>query len=208
MSTTNKSTTGIKLTYFDFSGSRGEECRLALAVAGIDFFDDRVKGEQWPERKPFTPFGEMPVLEIEGEGVLAQSNAILGLIGTRYGLLPGDSFEAARHISLLNAIEDMSRQISVTFPMADEEKKKAREALADGYMKDWANNIVKQIKGPFVAGDTISVADIKLFVFLQWVKNGDLDYVATNYFDGYPELNVLFDAVSNHPKVIQWYSKK
>ena len=27
----------LKLTYFDFSGSRGEECRLAFAVAGVEF---------------------------------------------------------------------------------------------------------------------------------------------------------------------------
>ena len=36
-----------RLTYFDFAGSRGEECRIALHLAGIDFDDMRVqtKGE-------------------------------------------------------------------------------------------------------------------------------------------------------------------
>ena len=32
-----------RLTYFDFAGSRGEECRIALHLAGIDFDDVRVK---------------------------------------------------------------------------------------------------------------------------------------------------------------------
>jgi glutathione S-transferase len=207
MSKDKTSATGIKLTYFDFPGGRGEECRLAMVIAGVDFDDDRVKGEDWSAIKASTPFGEMPVLEIAGEGVLAQSNAILELIGSRHGLLPANSFEAARHISILNAIESLSMQISCTFAMTDEEKKKARGELTEGYMKSWAENIEKQIKGPFVGGDSISVADIKLFVSLKWVKSGDLDYIPSSYFDAYPKMNALFDAVSNHPKVKEWYSK-
>ena len=38
-----------KLTYFDFSGSRGEECRLALFVADIDFEDERLPRNRWSE---------------------------------------------------------------------------------------------------------------------------------------------------------------
>ena len=28
-----------RLIYFDFAGSRGEECRIALHLAGVDFDD-------------------------------------------------------------------------------------------------------------------------------------------------------------------------
>ena len=34
-----------RLIYFDFAGSRGEECRIALHLAGVDFEDVRVKGD-------------------------------------------------------------------------------------------------------------------------------------------------------------------
>ena len=40
----------LKLTYFDFHGGRGEPARLALAIAGIPFEDDRVPGSDWPRR--------------------------------------------------------------------------------------------------------------------------------------------------------------
>jgi glutathione S-transferase len=33
-----------RLIYFDFAGSRGEECRIALHLVGIDFEDVRVRG--------------------------------------------------------------------------------------------------------------------------------------------------------------------
>ena len=53
----------LKLTYFDFHGGRGEPARLALAIGGIDFEDDRVPFADWPRRKPGTPFGGLPVLD-------------------------------------------------------------------------------------------------------------------------------------------------
>jgi glutathione S-transferase len=65
----------LKLTYFDFHGGRGEPARLALSIGGIPFEDDRVAPSDWPARKPDTPFGALPVLEVDGQ-TLAQSNAI------------------------------------------------------------------------------------------------------------------------------------
>ena len=56
----------LKLTYFDFHGGRGEPARLALSIASIPFEDDRVPGADWPRRKPSTPFGSLPVLEVDG----------------------------------------------------------------------------------------------------------------------------------------------
>ena len=44
-----------RLIYFDFAGSRGEECRIALHLAGIDFEDVRIKGEDWPALKAGRP---------------------------------------------------------------------------------------------------------------------------------------------------------
>ena len=75
-----------KLMYFDFSTSRGEECRLALHLAGVEFEDDRVPPPKWRERKASTPFGTMPVLTIPGKGELAQSAVILRFIGSNHTL--------------------------------------------------------------------------------------------------------------------------
>ncbi len=72
-----------RLIYFDFAGSRGEECRIALHLAGVDFEDVRIRSAEWPALKPKTPFGSLPILEIPGKPPLAQSNAILVYIGRR-----------------------------------------------------------------------------------------------------------------------------
>jgi glutathione S-transferase len=53
-----------RLTYFDFAGSRGEECRIALHLAGIEFDNVRVKSADRPALKESMPFGAMPVLHM------------------------------------------------------------------------------------------------------------------------------------------------
>jgi len=65
-----------KLTYFDAPVSRGEECRLALHLAGVDFEDNRVKASDWPALEPTTPHGSMPILEVPGHSPLSQFEAV------------------------------------------------------------------------------------------------------------------------------------
>ena len=66
----------VTLTYFDMDASRGDECRLALHIAGVPFVDDRISRDTWMALKPTTPWLNVPVLTVDGR-TLAQSNAIL-----------------------------------------------------------------------------------------------------------------------------------
>ena len=60
-------------------------------------------------------------------------------------------------------VEDLRAADGPTLRMGDEEKKKAREAIAAGYMPAWAANAEKQIgDGPFFGGAKLNVVDLKL----------------------------------------------
>src|SRR5437868_3649875 len=142
-----------KLTYFDAPTSRGEECRLAFVLAGVDFEDNRIAREAWPALKPTTPFGSVPTLEVQGKPVVSQSNAILAHLGRRYGLLPKDDWEALRLESLLSACEDLRHAISATFGIKEpEELKRRRTELVAGPITTWAANMQRQILGPYAGG--------------------------------------------------------
>ena len=196
----------IKLTYFDAPVSRGEECRLALHVAGVEFEDNRIRSADWPAMKASTPFGALPVLEMPGQPPLAQSNAILVLIGRMYGIHPKDDFVAARHEAILEHVEDLRANVSPTMRIKDEEAKKAaREALVASFLPTWAANVERIIgDGPFFGGSEIHVVDIKLYMAMRWFKGGALDHIPATIFASYAKLNRLYDAVEAHPRVKAW----
>ncbi len=197
------------LTYFDFHGGRGEDCRLALFIAGVAFNDDRVKGADWKQRKASTPFGSIPVFQLPGrDGQLGQSNAILRLIGRGHGLHPEDLWEAAHHDALMDVAEELRQVVGATLRIQDEdEKKRARGDLATGLIQQWATNVSKQITGPLISGDDLHVADLKLYVLLNWFISGSLDHIPADVFKNHPRLTGLHAAVKNHPKVVEYYAQ-
>ncbi|MEO6269529.1 MAG: glutathione S-transferase family protein [Lautropia sp.] len=198
-----------RLIYFDFDGSRGEECRIALHLAGIDFEDVRIKNSDWATMKADMPFGAMPVLEFPGKVPLAHSNAILVYIGRQHRLHPADNFEAARHESLMCAVEELRHTITPTLRLTDpEQKRQAREALAANELSTWGSQVERQLgDGPFISGATLQVADLKLYMVARWLTSGTLDHVLTTVFDHCPKLLRLYRAVNEHAGVKAWLDK-
>ena len=198
-----------KLFYFDTPSSRGEECRIALHLAGVEFEDVRIKRESWPAMKPTTPFGSLPVFEMPGQPQLAQSNAILTLIGRLHGLHPTDLNEASRHEAVMGFAEDLRHTVTPSLRLTDEgEKKKAREALVQSYFPMWGQKADAQIgDGPFLAGSKIHVADVKLYMIVRWFAGGKVDHVPATIFSAYPKLTRLHDAVRDDARVRAWNAK-
>jgi len=197
-----------KLFYFDAPVSRGEECRLALHLAGVDFEDVRIKPADWPAMKERTPYGSVPVLEFSGLPALAHSNAILVLIGRRHGLHPADDVEAARHEGMMQHVEDLRAVVGPTLRMGDAEKKAAREALVAGFLPAWAQAAERNITaGPFFGGEKIHVVDLKIHMAVRWFSGGKVDHVPATIFAGYPRLIGVHDAVRDHADVRSWYAK-
>jgi glutathione S-transferase len=197
-----------RLIYFDAPVSRGEECRLALHLAGVDFDDVRIKGADWPAMKEGTPYGGLPVLELPGKPALAHSNAILVLLGRRHHLHPADDFEAARHEGMMQHVEDLRAVVGPTLRMDEAEKKAAREALAAGFMPAWARAAERNILGaPFFGGEKIHVVDLKIHMAVRWFIGGKVDHIPATVFADYPKLLGVHDAVRDHPGVKSWYAK-
>ncbi len=103
----------------NFHGGRGEPARLALSIGGIPFEDDRVAPSDWLARKPDTPFGTLPVLEVDGQ-TLAQSNAINRYVGKLTDLYPSDAWQAALCDEVMEAVEDINTKLAATFFLPEE----------------------------------------------------------------------------------------
>lgn len=196
------------LIYFDAPVSRGEECRLALHLAGVDFEDRRLPMADWPALKPSTPYGSLPVLELPGQPPLAQTNAILVLIGRQHGLHPTDALEAARHESLMAHVEDLRAAVGPTIRMEADEKRRVREALVAGFLPQWAAAAERQIvSAPFFGGERLQVVDLKLHMAVRWFLGGKVDHIPADIFAGFPRLMGIHDAVRDHAGVQAWYAR-
>lgn len=193
------------VTYFDFPGSRGEEIRMALVLAGVEFEDNRVNREAFIALKPSLPFGAVPTFEVNGQ-TLSQTNAILRLIGRKHGLYPDDAFAAVRVDEFMEAAEDVRHRITPSMRMADgSEKIAARKQLAEEYLPQWGAAIERLIgSGPFVSGEKPCVADIKLYMINRWMGSGALEHIPATVFDHCPKLKALSAAFAEIEAIKAW----
>ena len=200
----------LKLTYFDLHGGRGEPARLALSMGGIPFDDDRVAPSDWTARKPDTPFGALPVLEVDGQ-TLAQSNAINRYVGKLTDLYPPDPWQAALCDEVMEAVEDISTKLAATLFLPDEEKKTQRKELVEGPLPFYLTRLQQRLKahgGRYFAADRLSVADLKAFVWIRYLKSGALDHVPADLPDRVaPKLVEHYERFKNDPRVQAYYAE-
>ncbi|KAL2917171.1 hypothetical protein HK105_203256 [Polyrhizophydium stewartii] len=199
----------LKLTYWDIT-ARGEPTRLALTIGGIPFEDHRVARSDWPELKKKTPFGQIPVLTVNGVTQVAQSNGLLRYAGTLAGLYPAaDPLKAALVDQVVLHIEDMYNMLYATFVEENEERRKAaRKALGDERFPPMFASldavIAKHTGGKWCVGDSMTVADIGVYTFVSYFKWRDFSPMPKTLTDSYPHIMGVFEAVGAHPRVIEW----
>lgn len=200
-----------KLVYFDIDGARGEAARLAMAIGGVPFEDDRVKFADWESRKPGTPFGALPVLEIDGQAV-AQSNGINRYVGKLAGLYPSDAWQAALCDEAMDAVEEISTRVWSTMPLPAAEKKAQRESLAAGPLSYSLDRLQRRLVaqgGHYFADGRLTVADLKVFVWIRHLGSGQLDHIPIDLPERVAPLLVEHhDRVTEHPAVKAHYAKR
>ncbi len=197
----------IKVTYFDINGGRAEPIRLALHCLGQAFEDHRFTFAEFAEVRKTTPFGQVPVVELDGEKI-TQSNALTRYFGKQAGLYPEDAYQALMCDEVMDVIEDISHKLSATMGMTGETLKSAREQLIEPlitYIK-WLGARLTRQGGKYFADNRLTIADLKVIVVVQWLSSGMLDYIPTTLIEeSAPELLGHLDRVSNDPQIKSYY---
>jgi len=191
----------LKLTYFAGRG-RGEVPRLLLAAADWKYEDVRVSFDDWGALKPTTPWGQMPVLEVDGKTVVAQSGAISRYLARLTGAGGSTPLESAQIESIHDATIDLGQQLAKARFGGEEEKKKAAEDNKTTHIPAWAGHFEKHLKanndgkGYFV-GNHLTLADVA--VFNQWSNVLASDSEALKNF---PLLTGLIDRVGKNEQLL------
>jgi glutathione S-transferase len=201
----------LVLNYFDFDGSRGEVARLALNVAGIAFEDRRIPRKDWPTLRDSAPFQALPTLEVDGQ-VIAQSNTINRYVGKLTGLYPKDDWQAALVDEVMDAVEDITTRIGAKFSLEGDAKKKAREALAEGSLLRFVQQLEARLKrggGEWFVENRLTVADLKCYLWVRWLKSGALDHIPADIVDkNAPLLARHLERVRSQPKIAAYYAAR
>lgn len=202
----------LKLTYFDFHGGRGEPARLAMFIGGVEFEDQRVPLAEWSAVKEQMPFHAVPVLEVDGKK-LTQSNSINRFVGKLSGLYPSDPWQAALCDEVMDAVEDITCQIVATFAIKeDEAKKAARRTLAEGPIPFYLERLqacLDRSGGEYFADNRLTVADLKVYVWIRSLRSGILDHIPKDLPDRVaPLLLAHFNRLNNHPRVVAYYADR
>ena len=201
----------LKLTYFDFDGGRGEPARLALHIGGVAFEDQRIAGKDWPAFRDKTPFLAMPTLEVDGK-MVSQSNSINRYLGKLTGLYPKDDWQALLCDEVMDAAEDIGTRIGHTIDLPADAKKKAREELAAGRITHYLAQLQTRLKaagGEYFADRRLTVADLKLFMLVRWLRSGALDHIPKDLVDRVAPLLVQhFERVASQPKIAEYYRSR
>ena len=188
----------LRLRYFPFSG-RAAPIRDTLNIGQIEFEDDHIQWEKFVELRAAGefPFGGVPVLDVQttsGKVCSAQSNAILRFAGRLANLYPVDDILKALKVDeVMDAGEEINMLMDPSIMEQDAQKKMAmRKVLAEQTLPEWMKFFERLLitngSTGFMVGDTLTVADLKLYWIIDWIISGLLDGIPTTLIDSYSNI--------------------
>jgi glutathione S-transferase len=163
---------------------------IALEEAGLDYEAVRLdfaEGDQTkPAYKQINPKGRVPALAVDG-GILTETGALLEYVATvapDANLVPTDPVMAAR-------MREVMYYLASTMHVNHAHKLRgARWADKKASWKDMTAKVAQTmttsceyivsngLRGPFVLGDTVSLADAYLYVVCSWLEGDGVDVSA------------------------------
>lgn len=206
----------VKLYYFDIKG-RAEPIRLALQIGGIQFEDIRLDQNQFQQMKSQFPFGQLPVLEVDGRR-MSQTMAILGWAGHYAKLNPGSSdvWREGKVWEVMNALQDVLGSIGISMRESDVNKRNTmREQMSKTELPQIFSSLDRLIdtnkkelggNGDFSCGNSLTTADLMLYCLHDWLSSGVLDNIPTDILNKYSNITKVVTTVKNNQKVKEWYA--
>ncbi|KAI8439704.1 hypothetical protein MSG28_013398 [Choristoneura fumiferana] len=192
----------VKVYYFP-AKAKAEGLRMMLAYGGQEFEDIRIPKDEWPQWKPKMKFGQMPVLEIDGEQ-FAQSVAAARYLGREFGLSGSNANEDFNIDCIVDHCTDIFiRGATVTYETDPEAKKKKQELFAKEHYPGMLAKLEETIaeNDGYLANGKLSWGDFYIAGMFDCMK---MMLQMPDLGDKCPNLKALHERVLALPKVKAW----
>ena len=194
-----------KLVYFNGRGF-AEQSRFVFAQAGVQYEDVRTTREQWPSLKPTTPFGMLPMLEVDGNKIGGSVN-IARFLGETLGLAGSNPVENAQIAAIVDAVEDINKEVircrfEKDEARKEEMKKKLVEETFPTKLKFLETRAVSNDKGWLYNG-VLTWADFSTYIALDRVC-----VISKEALDEFPGLRKLRASVEELPNIAKWMKER
>lgn len=197
-----------KLYYFNQMG-RGELIRWILLQAGLPYEDIRLTDQEWAEFKPKTPYGKIPVLEVDDGKLLAGSGPIARYLAEEHGLAGSNAFENAELAGLNDLIEDVQMKMVLMFFEKDEKRQaEMKQTLQEKELPEFLGILEKRITSNgspegWIYGSKVTYVDMSVVL-----TTGFLVMIDPGMLEGYTAISKLKAAVESLPKIAKWIQER
>lgn len=200
---------GYKFTYFPI-GARGELSRYIFAVAKQPYTDDRINWQDWPALKPNTPFGQLPLLTVDGV-TLCQSSVIATYLARKFNLAGENALEQARAAMIVQCVDDAWEPLTHLRGLTDdaaraEMKKNYVDEKMPAFLKHFDDLLRSNDGGDgYFVGKKLTYADLAVLVYFR--EPAEVFGIDVK-LDNYSHLKALKERVESDPGLAEWLQKR
>jgi len=199
----------VKLTYFESTG-RAELSRILLAYGGVRYTDERVPRSSFPGLKPQLPYGQLPVLTVDGV-TISQSITIARYLAKEVGLTGTTAIHAAQADEMVDAQIDVMNKGVPAFLEQDPEKKQEMMAKHSAEVMEYFTMMEKKLEergGQFFVANTLTWADIALYAYLDVMSEMTGPEAVAGMLGQCPKITDLRARIGKLPNVEKWIQNR
>ncbi|KAH7699546.1 Nagst-1 protein [Aphelenchoides avenae] len=197
-----------KLTYLQIRGL-GEPARMILHYANQPFEDVRISREELKELKPKLPYGQVPLLEVDGKP-LAQSTAIYRYLARQFGLAGKDDYEAAKLDEFSDYLKDVGREIRGFFQQVLGVEIKDKEKFEREQLRPTVDRLNRQLEEKLAnaASGFLAPSGVTWLDFFVTERLYTMQKAKPDLFEAHPKIHQYIQRVHTLPQLKDYIASR
>ena len=199
----------LKLIYFKLR-ALAEAPKMMMEFAGLNYnyimAEDYFK-KSWEEAKNDAPFNQLPLLIVNENTEIWQSNSIVRFLAPLTGTMPDDRLVAAQVDAIFESTHELFFPLNPTVNVVTGEQHKAlKKQFLEAFprkLKNFSRQFERLSDGPFFFGDKPYYCDFSAYHHFSLAKILDPEVL-----NGYSRVTSFMKAFEKLPKVDEYLEKR